>query len=73
MRSEKKKSRTAADTERQRALRTCRRHLEDLRRAHKHPPDDVRVKSVSVPKYLEPAAPSSYQSSPSQLCSELGE
>jgi len=73
MRPDRQKPRTAEDTERQRALRASRRHLEDLRRAHKRPPADVRVKSTSVPKYLEPAALSSYRSSPSELCSELGE
>jgi len=73
MRTNKPKSRGAEDTQRQRAMRASRRHLADLRRAHKNPPADVPVKSVGLPKFMEPAAPSSYRSSPAQLCSELGE
>ena len=73
MRPEKKKPRSVEDTERQRAVRASRRHLEDLRRAHKKPPADVPVKAAGLPKYLEPAEPSSYRSSPAQLCSECGE
>ena len=73
MRSPRQKPSSAEDTERQRARRASHRHLEDLRRAHKTPPADVPVRSFGVPTYLEPAATSSYRSSPSQLCSELGE
>ena len=73
MRSQKQKWRGAEDTERQRLVRASRRHLEDLRRAHKNPPADVAVKPCGPPRYFEPAALSSYRSSPAQLCSELGE
>ncbi len=73
MRLGKKKLRSAEYTERQRAVRICRKHLEDLRRAHKFPPADVPLKSSGSPKFLEPVAPSSYQTSPAELCSEIGE
>jgi len=73
MRTEKKRSRGVEDTQRQRSLRACRRHLEDLRRAHKGPPEDVAVPSFGLPRYMAPVAPSSYRSSPAQLCSECGE
>jgi hypothetical protein len=39
----------------------------------KNPPADVQVKSVEVPKFVEPAERSSYRSSPAELCSEIGE
>ncbi len=69
----KKNSRGAEYTERQRAIRTCRKHFEDLRRAHKFPPADVPLKSAGPPRFLEPVARSSYQTSPAELCSEIGE
>jgi hypothetical protein len=73
MRSVKQKPPGVEDTERQRAVRASRKHLEDLRRAHKKPPADVPVKAAGVPKFLEPVEPHSYRSSPAQLCSECGE
>jgi hypothetical protein len=73
MKSDKPKPLAAEDTERQRCRRASRKHLEDLRRAHNGPPADVAVRSFGLPKRIEPEAISSYRSSPSQMCSELGE
>jgi len=59
------------DTERQRAKRACRRHLQDLRKAHERPPASLALKRTSVPLRIAPVAPASYCSSPAQLCAEI--
>jgi hypothetical protein len=61
------------ETDRQREKRACRRHLRDLVKAHGHPPEDVKLKSVPVPRRIEPPVHTSYHTSPAELCSEIGE
>ena len=60
-------------TDRQRAKRGCRRHLRDLKKVHGQPPADVSVKPTSVPRRIEPPQSCSYQTSPAELCSEIGD
>lgn len=60
-------------TDRQRATRACRKHLRDLKTIHGKPPADVSVKRTSVPLRIEPPQSCSYQSSPAELCSEIGD
>ena len=66
-----KRPRSADDTRRQRAIRACRKHLKDLREAYDRPPPDVAVPSVAIPMRIAPVQPSSYCSSPAQLCAEI--
>ena len=61
------------DTENRRFKRACRRHLQDLIKAHPYPPEDVKLRSLSVLRRIEPAPLSSYHTSPAELCSEIGE
>ena len=68
---EKQKARKGVDTHLQRSQRACARHLRDLRRFHGRPPADVALRSVAVPKRIEPPSVSSYCTSPFELCAEL--
>jgi hypothetical protein len=61
------------DTERQRAIRVCARHLRDLKREHGRPPADVAVRSDPAPRLISPIASASWCTSPGQLCAELAE
>ena len=61
------------DTERGEAIRSSARHLQDLQRAHKGPPADVRVNSRGIPKFVPPILEQSYCTSPAALCAELAE
>lgn len=63
--------RRRAETRRALEIAACAHHLEDLKAAHGVPPADVVEPSTSVPKRIEPPAPSSYCTSPAKLCSEL--
>ena len=68
---QKKRRRSVEDTERQRVARMSARHLADLRRAHAGPPPDVKVRSVAVPRRIEPAAFASFCTSAADLCAEI--
>ena len=59
------------ETERERWRRACSRHLKDLKRAHRKPPADVKVKPTSTPKRISPTPASSSCTSPAALCAEL--
>jgi hypothetical protein len=61
------------DTERALAMRSCARHLKDLRRVHKRPAADAPVSERGVPKFVPPIIEQSYCTSPAALCVELGE
>jgi hypothetical protein len=61
------------DTERALAIRSCARHLKDLRRAHKQPAADVQVNERGVRKFVPPIIEQSYCTSPAALCVELAE
>jgi hypothetical protein len=61
------------DTERALAMRSCARHLKDLRRAHKQPPTEVEVNLRGVPRFVPPVIEQSYCTSPAALCAELAE
>jgi len=61
------------DTERAEAAKACARHLKDLRRVHGRPPADVAVRSVAIPKWVNPVPSASWCTSPAQLCAELAE
>lgn len=55
------------------AVRSCARHLKDLRRAHKHPLPNVEVNERGAPKFVPPIIDQSYCTSPAALCAELAE
>ena len=61
------------DTERADAIRSCGRHLQDLRRAHKNPPANVLVNQRGIPKFVPAIIEQSFCTSPAALCVELGE
>jgi hypothetical protein len=61
------------DTERAEAMRSCVRHLKDLRRAHRRPPANVQVSARGLPKFVAPILEQSYCTSPAALCAELAE
>jgi len=62
-----------ADTARAKAEKACRKHLNDLRRAHGLPPPPLIIPSRSIPARI-PAEPwASFCTSPAQLCVELAE
>ena len=65
--------RRKGDTAHQKAKRACARHLLDLQKNHERPPADVALKSVAIPKRLDPVPTNSWCSSPAQLCAELAE
>jgi hypothetical protein len=66
-----KRKRHDVDTARQKAKRASAGHLRDLRAAHAHPPADVKLASVAIPKRIPGVPMGSYCSSPAQLCAEL--
>ncbi len=59
------------ETQRERGRLACARHLKDLKRAHKAPPPDVRVKSTPIPARISATPTSSSCTSPGALCAEL--
>ena len=61
------------DTERALAMRSCARHLKDLRRAQRQPPDNVPLRECAVPRFVPPIIEQSYCTSPAALCVELAE
>ncbi len=61
------------DTERAEAIRSCARHLKDLRQACQAPPAEARVSSRGLPKFVAPIIEQSYCTSPAALCAELAE
>jgi hypothetical protein len=61
------------DTERAEAVRSCARHLKDLRRAQRQFPASVRVSVRGLPKFVSPILEQSYCTSPAALCAELAE
>jgi hypothetical protein len=61
------------DTERALAMRSCARHLKDLRHVHKRPPADIPVNERGVPKFVPPIIEQSFCTSPAALCVELAE
>ena len=61
------------ETARERLVRACAKHLEDLKRAHGRPPSDVPVRESSTVRLISPVSDGSYCTSPAQLCAELGE
>jgi len=61
------------DTERALAMRSCARHLKDLRRAQRRPPDNVPLGECAVPRFVPPIIEQSYCTSPAALCVELAE
>jgi hypothetical protein len=61
------------DTERALAMRSCARHLKDLRRIHNRPGADVAVNERGVPKFVPPIIEQSYCTSPAALCVEVAE
>jgi hypothetical protein len=54
-------------------MRACARHLKDLRRAQRQPPEDVVVNERGIPKFVPPIIEQSYCTSPAALCVELAE
>ena len=52
------------DTERALSMRSCARHLKDLRRAQKRPPANVPVSERGAPKFVAPIIEQSYCTSP---------
>ena len=54
-------------------MRSCARHLKDLRRVHKRPPTNVPVSERGAPKFVPPIIEQSYCTSPAALCAELAE
>ena len=62
-----------ADTDRVKVENACRKHLKDLRRAHRQPPPELAIRSRSVPARIDPAPWASFCTSPAQLCAELAE
>jgi hypothetical protein len=54
-------------------MRSCARHLKDLRRVHDRPPADVPVNERGLPKFVPPVIEQSYCTSPAALCVELAE
>jgi len=71
MPADRKRPGNPEETERQRAKRACRRHLQDLRRAHDRPPLSLQLKRSAVPLRLPPAPIASYCTSPALLCAEI--
>jgi len=69
----KEKRRGKGDTAQEKARRACARHLIDLQKAYGRPPADVALKSVAIPKRLDPEPTNSWCTSPGQLCAELAE
>jgi hypothetical protein len=61
------------DTERAEAIRSCARHLKDLRRAHSGAPASVQVNERGLPKFVPPILEQSFCTSPAALCAELAE
>jgi hypothetical protein len=61
------------DTERAEAIRSCARHLKDLKRAHSAAPASVQVNERGLPKFVPPIIEQSYCTSPAALCAELAE
>jgi hypothetical protein len=57
-------------TARMEAVAACAAHLRDLKRAHGRLPADVAV-AMGAPRRILPAAPSSYCTSPAELCAEI--
>ena len=54
-------------------MRSCARHLKDLRRAQRQPPANVPLSEREVPKFVPPITEQSYCTSPAALCAELAE
>ena len=61
------------DTERAEAIRSCARHLKDLRRALRRLPVDVKVNTRGIPKFVPAIIEQSWCTSPAALCAELAE
>ena len=61
------------DTDRALAMRSCARHLKDLRRFHERAPAEVAVNQRGVPKFVPPIIEQSWCTSPAALCVELAE
>ncbi len=59
------------ETERAEAIRACRAHLADLRRARAAPPPEVGLPSRAAVRLVCPVPEGSWCSSPAQLCAEL--
>jgi len=71
MSMDRKRPHNGEDTDHQRAIRACRRHLKDLRAAHTRPPADVVISSRAIPVRIAPVEIASFCSSPANLCAEL--
>ena len=52
-------------------MRSCARHLKDLRRGQRQPPENIPVKECEVPRFVPPIIEQSYCTSPAALCVEL--
>jgi hypothetical protein len=61
------------DTERALAMQSCARHLKDLRRAQRQPPENVPLSEREILKFVPPIIEQSYCTSPAALCVELAE
>jgi hypothetical protein len=68
-----RRRRPKIDSERAILMRASARHLQDLRRAHRRPPEDVQVIERGAPKFVPPIIEQSWCTSPAALCVELAE
>jgi len=59
------------ETQRMEAVAACAAHLKDLKRIHGRPPADAVPASEKTPRRLSPTEPSSYCTSPAELCAEI--
>lgn len=66
-----RRPKTADDTERARAIRASRRHLNDLKRVHGRAPDDVKLAPRAVPQRIDGEPVASWCTSPARMCAEL--
>jgi hypothetical protein len=70
MKSPRKRAPDEDETDRQRAIRACRRHLKDLKRAYERPPAAIALRG-GPRVYFAPVEAASYCASPAQLCAEV--
>ncbi|HSU98923.1 MAG TPA: hypothetical protein VLI91_02350 [Roseiarcus sp.] len=54
-------------------MRSCARHLKDLRRAHRRLPAEMAVNTRGIPKFVPAIIEQSWCTSPAALCAELAE
>jgi hypothetical protein len=69
----KRRKPAKTETERMEAIRASAAHLADLRRAHRAPPPDMPLPTMTTVRLVCPVPEGSWCSSPAQLCAELAE